>query len=111
MVTDYRIAMLLFLHYIVLEFIYAQSPDTMKGLLIGIVYLLIGVWEVTIGVSVPQISEENCPARLSPILWFYVAISIVSVLGLLFYSPVVCLYKNRKRNNPITDLLRISMYF
>ena len=108
---------LLCLYYTVLEFIYAQSPDITKGLLIGATYFLIGIWQVITGLFfiVHQASQDQdlCPAhsRITYTTWFFVGIAAVSLVGLVLFSPVVCLYKNRKRNDPITDLLRISMYY
>lgn len=105
--------MVLFSHSTVLEFIYAQSPDKTKGLLIGAAYFLIGVWQVITGIFffVHKANQDTCPAYLTSTMWFFVGIAGISVIGLIVYSPVICLYKNRKRNNPITDILRISMYY
>ena len=60
-----------------LEFIYAQSLDSMKGLLIGLFYLIFGAFNAV---------ETTIFKYLEPkIMWFYGAVLIICVLGLLVY--------------------------
>ena len=80
---------------IALEFIYAQAPEPMKGLLTGLFYFMFGV---SGGISsivfyfVPTDHQE-----VNYILWFYVFLTILAALGSLAFTIVVWLYRNRRR--------------
>ena len=101
--------------FIVLEFIYAQSPDNMKGLLIGCYYFLIGVWSAVATVIYfslkAQLQQHHHDKKDTTIQWYYISFSVVSITGLLLFCIVSLFYRNRQRNNPISDILRISMYY
>ena len=92
---------------VVLEFIYAQSPDNMKGLLIGCHYFLIGLWSTVAAIVIHFINSTSQVV----IMWYYVTLVVVSCVGLILFSVYSCYYENRKRNNPISDIMRISMYY
>jgi hypothetical protein len=95
---------------LVLVFIYAQSPDNMKGLLIGCHYLIIGIWSA-IAAVVDYFLKQNTSHQNDVIVGYYAVLTAISFINLVIFSFISYFYRNRKRNNPITDLLRISMYY
>lgn len=102
----------------VLEFIYAQSPDNMKGLLIGFHYLLYGMYTTIAGVIIFKINPQLECSSVNPsaiksdtVFWYYMGYALISIVGLLLFSIVSYKYKNRSRNNPISDIMRVSMYY
>jgi MFS family permease len=94
----------------ILVFIYAQSPDNMKGLLIGCHYLIIGIWSA-IAAVVDYFLKQNTSHQNDVIVGYYAVLTAISFINLVIFSFISYFYRNRKRNNPITDLLRISMYY
>lgn len=94
---------------VVLEFIYAQSPDNMKGLLIGLHYFLIGVWASVTFLLLKKIHKDNDHDLLE--FTYYMCYSVVGFVGFFLFALVSCFYTNRRRNNPITDIMRISSYY
>ena len=104
--------------FLVLEFIYAQSPDNMKGLLIGFQYLLYGMCTTIAGVIIFKINPQFECSSVNPsaiksdiVFWYYMGYALISIAGLLLFSIVSYKYKNRSRNNPVSDIMRISMYY
>lgn len=105
----------------VFEFIYAQGPDNMKGLLIGIYYFLFGVCNLLTSGLVYYISTlqhyvDNCRSKnlrldKNAVFWYYCGCSVVGVVGLGVYVITALWYKTRMRNNPVTDIMRINAYF
>ena len=89
----------------------------MKGLLIGIFYLLSGIWNIVINVIIYYVTQsDDCsdthpPPQSNITLWYYSCLTVVGVIGLSVYLTVAYCYKNRRRNNPISDIMRVSMYF
>ena len=79
-----------------LEFIYAQSPNNMKGLQTGIIYLTFGIFS-----AVGTVLYFCYPFGSCGNAWFcFILVSIGSV-GFVVYTIVACCYKNRQR--PTTD--------
>ncbi len=77
-----------------LEFIYAQAPEPMKGLLTGLFYFMFGVFGGISNILFYLFpTQEDNPFTL----WFYVLLLIFAALGLLVYALVACFYKNRLR--------------
>lgn len=93
----------------------------MKGLITGIFYLLFGVWSFIaniINYYINQLSElDNCSSELeqlltkSPTFWYYCGCICVGTIGLLIYCLSAWCYQIRKRNNPVTDMMRITSYY
>ncbi len=79
----------------------------MKGLLIGLHYFLIGVWATICFVSLKVIDNGN--RNLESV--YYLTYFGIGFLGFLLFAFVNCFYSNRRRNNPITDIMRISKYY
>ena len=86
----------------VFEFICSQSPTSMKGLLIGLVYAIKGLFQliaalVTIPFYVPWNDKSTFP---SCGFYFYLMGLVVGVPSLLVYVWVARKYKNRVRDEP-----------
>ena len=76
-----------------MEFIYAQSPEMMKGLLTGLLYLVYGVFRG--GGTIffhfyPKVNNAQ-------IIYFYIIFIIVACVGFVQFVIVACLYRNRQR--------------
>ena len=82
-------------HFAVLEFIFAQSPESMKGMLTGILYFMHGI--MSGGASI----VFYVFLQLSPLpfafAYFYIVLLVFSVLGFVAYILVACLYTNHQR--------------
>ncbi len=83
-----------------LEFIYAQAPEPMKGLLTGLFYFMFGVFS---GISniifyfFPFDVNNSHDIKQDFVFWYYILLLIVAALGLLVYALVAWFYKNRLR--------------
>ena len=73
-----------------LEFIYAQSPESMKGLLTGLFYFIFGVFSA-VGTT---IFKTMLPYN---VLWSYGAVLMICGPGVVVYMLVVYCYRNRRR--------------
>ena len=74
-----------------MEFIYAQSPEQMKGLLTGLFYLTFGLFS-----GAATLFFSHYP-KTSVYGWYFVIYSIVGIVGFVMYVTVACLYSNRVR--------------
>lgn len=92
--------LILALFVVGLEFIYAQSPDSMKGLITGLFYFAFGLFNGG-GITFVLLYPIGDTGGMDTILWFYVIFIVVSVIGFVLYTVVACLYRNRER--PTTD--------
>ena len=92
-----------------LEFIYAQSPNNMKGLQMGMFYLIYGIFSA-VGSSLYYGSLVHWNSDRKWSIFCFILLSIGSV-GLVVYIVAARCYKNRQR--PATDedaTQRILMY-
>ncbi len=76
-----------------LEFITAQSPDSMKGLLIGLFYCIFGIFS-SVGIVIYYELYDAHNANLGN--FFYVMLAI-SIVGVAVYVLGSLCYKNRQR--------------
>lgn len=79
-----------------LEFIYAQSPNSMKGMLSGLLYLALGIFS-----GIGSVVFYKYPITPYTLAWFYFIFVIIGSVGFVMYSVVACLYRNRER--PVND--------
>ena len=94
----------------VIEFISAQSPQTMKGLLIGVMFAVQGIFKVIITVAilpfaVNKIWEskrmiDNPPPIVNCGFGYLLFICTTGLIGLVLFSVVAKKYKYRKRDDP-----------
>ena len=86
-----------------MEFIYAQSPHTMKGLLIGLLYFSKGV-SAALAVAIfsilaiPVCAESLCNVTTNRLLWYNDIDMAVALIGLGMYTAAALLYKKRTRD-------------
>lgn len=79
-----------------LEFIYAQSPESMKGLLTGLFYCVFGIFS-GVAVLVFYKFPKSTLDGTNTILWFYVIFTVIGLLGFVAYAIVAFMYVNRVR--------------
>ena len=88
----------------VLEFISAQSPHTMKGLLLGVFYAFRGLFIILACVAIFPFAHEK--------LWrdhrglfdcgfsYYLSNSVLGMIGLVVFLMAARRYRNRERDDP-----------
>lgn len=79
-----------------MEFIYAQSPEMMKGLLTGLLYLALGIFRgggIVFFHFYPMVNNGH----INTILYFYPIFTIIAFIGFVQFVIVACLYRNRQR--------------
>ena len=100
------------------EFICAQSPYNMRGLLIGVFYSVQGLF--SLASSLLQFTFSSKGVRSYPFLgktgqtcafWFFLVAIGASVLGLAFCWVVAWKYKRRKRDDVFNEVTLIEEYF
>ena len=91
--------------YTAMEFIYAQSPHSMKGLLIGLLfcgYGLSAALAAALFTTAPN-SKDLCFGTSNVnvgncVFWYYVFYMAVAMIGLAMYVAVAVLYRKRMRD-------------
>lgn len=88
----------------VLEFISAQSPHTMKGLLLGVFYAFRGL-SITIGcvVTFPFAQEHLWAGRNGVFdcgFYYYLCNSVLGMIGLVVFVKAARWYRYRERDDP-----------
>jgi cbb3-type cytochrome oxidase subunit 3 len=100
------------------EFICAQSPYNMRGLLIGVFYSVQDLFSLASFLLRFTFSSKDVYSY--PFLgktgrtcafWFFLVAIGVSVLGLAFYWVVAWKYKRRKRDDVFNEVTLIEEYF
>jgi peptide/histidine transporter 3/4 len=90
----------LFLSYTTLEFIIAQGPQSMQGLLLGISF--------SMSSSLQYVSNEVFNVFQSDHLWiFYLIICVIVLMSMIVYSIAALKYTPRRRNELSTVNERI----
>ena len=80
-----------------LQFIYAQSPENMKGLLIGLFYFIIGLFNGGGTLLFHWYPLHENLDGINYILWYYIILTIIGMLGFVAYLVVAFLYTYRQR--------------
>ncbi len=99
-----------------LEFVCAQAPYRLRGLLIGLLCsaLIFGAivgggiftaW--TTGYQAQDVGTSNPSCGV----WFYVFCTAAAILGLVVWVAVAKWYKNRERDEPETYRIFIENYY
>ena len=88
----------------VLEFISAQCPHTMKGLLLGVFYAFRGLF-ITLGcVATFPFAQEKLWGDHRGIFdcgfYYYLSNSVLGVIGLVLFLMAAKQYRNRERDDP-----------
>ena len=96
-----------------LEFIYAQSPNSMKGLLTGFFYLWYGIFQGT-GIIFSGNFVTDLDKQAERITIYYAIGTCVGVISVILYLVVACTYRNRvrpeNRDDIEDDAVRKGMY-
>ena len=96
------------------QFVLAQTPYSMKGLMIGILYLLRGVFNIIrtaiilafrLGYSDDPVTSPSCG------FWYYLLSSAVIVAGLVVFCAVARHYKRRQRGEQTYTREYVESYY
>ena len=85
-----------------LEFIIAQSPFGMRGLLIGVFYAMNGLFDALVGLLLVTVTfsfQEN-PLHMRGLScgsWYYLTTIIVGIIGIVLFFLGAAWYKIRQR--------------
>ena len=86
-----------------LEFVYAQTPYSMRGTMIGMFFLMQGLFSTFAAILLFIFSVRDVPAMLihsqSCAFWFYLILLGVAIVSFVFYGVVAIWYKNRERGD------------
>ena len=98
----------------VLEFISAQSPHRMKGLLVGIFYAIKGLYqllgEITLVPFILPYRHTN-GSSVSCGTGYYLVVTIIAVGGLLLYVLAASRYKYRQRGEQPYNQMHVEEYY
>ena len=97
------------------EFICAQSPYSMKGLLFGCYYSMRGIFQLLadfwyIGWKYST-KEENWVGSPSCGFWYYLFTTVMGAVGLVLFCLVAKWYKKREREEPANEQLLVEAYY
>lgn len=100
------------------EFLCAQSPYNMKGLLFGCYYsmrgifqLLADVWYIGWTQGYGNVGRANLVTYPSCGSWFYFSTTVMGVLGLVVFCLVAKWYKMREREEPANERRFVESYY
>lgn len=96
-----------------LEFIYAQSPEQMRGLLTGLFYLMMGIFMCTGSLTVFLVQHPNLQSLtngIKPSFILSLIFASIALLGFVFYVAIASIYKNRQRPGSDEENLQIHTY-
>ncbi len=115
-VLTFVISFVFFVSKGMLEFVCAQDPYRLQGLLIGLLFsaLLFGVivgggiftaWKTGYQAQDVGTSSTSCG------VWLYVFCTAATILGIVVWVAVAKWYKNRERDEPETYRIFIENYY
>ena len=91
------------------EFISAQSPHSMKGLLVGVFFAIRGLFQLSSAIlllpfSLPHSWNDgkfrNDPRALNCDFGYFLIVSILAIIGLVLFSVAAKRYQYRERDDP-----------
>jgi len=86
-----------------LEFVYAQTPYSMRGTMIGMFFFMEGLFSTLAVILLFIFSVEDISPQLSTsqscAFWFYLILLGVAIVSFVFYVCVASWYKNRERGD------------
>ena len=98
------------------EFISAQSPHSMKGLLLGALFAITGIFEFIGSIAIAPFSSQliyndNHSPAVSCLTSYFITISFIALVGLVLFSVVAKKYKYRERDDrPYDQRFVIDVY-
>ena len=110
------LSLVIMLYWVALfEFICAQSPYNMKGLLLGLGYSAIYLGSgIAVFIQVwwyYRWDDENTATTPSCDFWYYLMVTIIAVLALVLVVLVVRCYHQRQREEPNHDRMHVEEYY
>ena len=101
--------MLLYLNFCV----HAQTPHTMKGLIVGLSLASAGLSPALSGATLTTWTHTWSPPVTYPTcaFWFYLFIIVVTVIGLVMFGIVAKWYKKRERNELLDEQRFVEDYY
>ena len=95
------------------EFISAQSPHSMKGLLVGMFFAIKGVFQLLsafllLPFSLPDYWTTEHPKKLNCGFGYLFLVSGLAFIGLVIFSIVAKKYKYRERDDPPYDQMVVE---
>ena len=103
-----------------IEFISAQSPNSMKGLLIGVFYAIKGVFQalssiIFLAFSIPSVWSSHLTTEHPPFtscgFGYLLLMCVIALIGLILLSVVARRYKYRERDDrPYDQRFAVDVY-
>ena len=98
------------------EFISAQSPHSMKGLLVGLLFAIKGLFQLSsafllLPFSLPHYWETIGPNSLNCGFGYFVIIIVLAFIGMVIFLGVVKRYQYRERDDPPFDQMAVEEVF
>ena len=96
------------------EFLCAQTPHTMKGLIIGLSFASAqGLLSALTGATLTTWTHAWSPPVTYPTcaFWFYLSIIVVTVVGLVMFGIVATWYKKRERDELLHQQKFVEDYY
>ena len=102
------------------EFISAQSPHSMKGLLVGVFFAIRGLFQLSSAIlllpfSIPQSWEDGTfrknPRALNCDFGYFFIVSVLAIIGLILFSVAAKRYQYRERDDPPYDQAIVEEVF
>ena len=98
-----------------IQFISAQSPYSMKGLIFGLVYAIIGIsvtFDYLILLPITSTADKWPPSRYGCGMWYLLSASIVLLVMFALLCVLSCKYKRRQRADvlPSEHIFAINYY-
>ena len=95
------------------EFISAQSPHSMKGLLVGMLFAIKGLFQLSsafllLPFALPQYWAAKGPKEVNCGFGYFVIIIGLALIGLVLFSAVAKQYKYRERDDPPYDQMAVE---
>ena len=99
----------------VFEFISAQSPHSMKGLLLGTYYAISGVYQIVSSLVVlPLVTtgdDVHYPSRIGCLFGYFLFVSLATAIGVILFTVAATKYKHRERDDrPYDHRFVIDIY-
>ena len=105
----------LLVHATSFEFIAAQSPHSMKGLLVGVFFAIKGIFQFISAAAVIPFAIPNIWNRINSVFncgfGYYLFTIVVALIGLVVFSIVVRRYKYRQRDERPFDTRFAEQYY
>ena len=87
------------------EFVCAQTPYNMKGLIIGLALSAVALSSVLSGATFTTWAHAWFQPVMYPtcVFWFHLFLILVTIVGLVMFCMVAKWYKKRERNEPVHE--------